>query len=58
MSCSLWRYSEECEGQPCNGDCDLCEIEQDGFITWEINNEVISDSQKVLSEIPSGTVSR
>lgn len=25
MSCSLWRWTEECEGKPCPGDCDLCE---------------------------------
>lgn len=25
MSCSLWRWSEECDSRPCLGDCDLCE---------------------------------
>ena len=29
MSVSKWRYSEECEGKPCPGDCDECE-EDDG----------------------------
>lgn len=24
MSVSLWRWSEECEGKPCPGDCDEC----------------------------------
>lgn len=27
MSCSLWRWTEACEGQPCPGDCDLCSFE-------------------------------
>lgn len=25
MSVSLWRYTEECDGGYCVGDCDLCE---------------------------------
>lgn len=25
MSCSLWRWTEECDHIPCPGDCDLCE---------------------------------
>ena len=25
MSCSLWRWTEECDNRPCCGDCDLCE---------------------------------
>lgn len=25
MSCSLWRWTEECDSRPCPGDCDLCE---------------------------------
>ena len=29
MSCSLWRYTEECEGRPCPGDCDLCDFDSD-----------------------------
>lgn len=24
MSCSLYRWTEECEGKPCPGDCDIC----------------------------------
>lgn len=24
MSCDKWRWTEECEGRPCPGDCDLC----------------------------------
>ena len=25
MSCSLYRWTEACEGQECPGDCDMCE---------------------------------
>lgn len=25
MSCSLYRWTEECNGQPCPGDCDVCD---------------------------------
>ena len=24
MSANLYRYTEECEGVPCPGDCDMC----------------------------------
>lgn len=27
MSVSLWRYTEDCNGNPCPGDCDLCNKE-------------------------------
>lgn len=29
MSCSLWRYTEQCEGRPCPGDCDECSFDSD-----------------------------
>ena len=29
MSVSLWRYTEQCEGRPCPGDCDCCEYDPD-----------------------------
>ena len=29
MSCSLWRYTEACEGRPCPGDCDCCDFDPD-----------------------------
>lgn len=29
MSCDLWRWTEECEGRPCPGDCDLCDYESE-----------------------------
>lgn len=25
MSCSKWRWTEECDHRPCVGDCDLCD---------------------------------
>ena len=25
MSCSLYRWTEECDWQPCPGDCDVCD---------------------------------
>ena len=25
MSCSLYRWTEECDHRPCVGDCDLCD---------------------------------
>ena len=30
MSCSLWRWTEECDSRPCPGDCDYCEEGDDG----------------------------
>lgn len=32
MSCSKWRYTEQCEGRPCPGDCDLCDFDPDEVI--------------------------
>ena len=29
MSCSLWRWTKDCEGQPCPGDCDVCGKEEE-----------------------------
>lgn len=29
MSVSLWRWSKECEGRPCCGDCDECGEDDD-----------------------------
>ena len=25
MSCSLWRWTAECDHRPCIGDCDYCD---------------------------------
>ena len=27
MSCSKWRWTKGCDGQPCPGDCDLCSLD-------------------------------
>lgn len=47
MSCSLWRWTEECDTRPCVGDCDFCgyndedeEEEEDG------NGEEEHDKQR------------
>lgn len=29
MSVDLWRYTEECEGRLCPGDCDCCDFDPD-----------------------------
>jgi hypothetical protein len=29
MSCSLWRWTEECDHRPCCGDCDRCDYEEE-----------------------------
>ena len=29
MSCSKWRYTEECDYRPCCGDCDFCDYEEE-----------------------------
>lgn len=29
MSTDKWRYTEECEGRSCVGDCDYCDFETD-----------------------------
>ena len=47
MSCSLYRWTEKCEGYMCPGDCDLCDRNMDleeninpavDYCNWE--NEV------------------
>lgn len=29
MSVSLWKWTEECEGLPCCGNCDICTYEHE-----------------------------
>lgn len=53
---SLWAYEPwKCDGEFCPEDCSHCyksRIEQDGFITWETEqNETISDAQRSVSEL-------
>ena len=33
MSVSKWRYTEECNGRPCPGDCDHCSFEPADLIS-------------------------
>lgn len=33
MSVSKWRYTEECNGRPCPGDCDCCSFEPGDLIS-------------------------
>lgn len=48
MSCSLWRYTEQCEGRPCPGDCDCCDFDPD----YTIDNDTVdyggSDEIRIL----------
>lgn len=40
MSVSKWKYTEECDGEYCCGDCDLCDKEpeeESEDLTDEIN---------------------
>lgn len=34
MSVSKWRYTEQCEGRPCPGDCDLCDENNEDEDDW------------------------
>ena len=44
MSVSKWNYEpEKCEGQPCVGDCDFCNIE---LIEWEIECDENNDMRE------------
>jgi hypothetical protein len=40
MSCSLYRYTEACEGRECLGDCDLCNFYPDDEDYIEIEIEI------------------
>lgn len=35
MSCSKWRWTEECDSRPCPGDCDLCDYEDETYTVEE-----------------------
>lgn len=39
MSVSLWRYTEDCNGNPCPGDCDLCEKNLEDKPHWIYNEK-------------------
>lgn len=43
MSVSKWRYTSTCDGQPCPGDCDMCDREADEFGKWIPCSERLPD---------------
>jgi len=38
MSASKWRYTEECDGQPCPGDCDTCNFDAMAHLRGELEH--------------------
>lgn len=44
MSVSKWRYTSACDGQPCPGDCDMCDRETDEFGKWIPVKDRLPDS--------------
>lgn len=45
MSISKWRYTEECNGRPCSGDCDHCSFEPVDLIS---RADAIEAVQKIV----------
>lgn len=41
MSCSLWRWTQECDTHPCVGDCDLC-----GYHPEEENEDELQEDDE------------
>lgn len=39
MSCSKWRWTEECDSRPCCGDCDNCDYEEERESNGEEDEE-------------------
>lgn len=44
MSVSKWRYTEECNGRPCPGDCDYCSFEPGDLISRADAIEAVKDT--------------
>ena len=44
MSVSKWRYTEECNGRPCPGDCDYCSFEPTDLISRADAIEAVKDT--------------
>lgn len=42
MSCSLWRWTEECDHRPCCGDCDYCSYGEDEEDTYTVTEPTVS----------------
>ena len=57
MSVSLWRWSERCEGKPCCGDCDECDLEDEDekyvLTPWGCLYSVLNDYGVDVERIPS-----
>ena len=49
MSVSKWRYTEECDGDYCCGDCDLCDKEFGEFYNNE--DEKVEEFMRFLKSI-------
>lgn len=47
MSVSKWRYTEECNGRPCPGDCDHCSFEPTDLISRADAIEAIEQEYKI-----------
>lgn len=66
MSVSLYKWTEACEGQPCPGDCDLCnkepEAKNDDLISRQDAINVVAGIDKYfvkyIEEIPSAEPER
>lgn len=46
MSCSKWKYTEDCDGRPCPGDCDHCSFEPLGTM-----RELYTEALEALENI-------
>ena len=38
MSCSLWAYTPECDGDYCAGDCDICNKADESEVNADDNS--------------------
>ena len=52
MSCSLYRWTEKCDGRPCAGDCDFCDYfpDEDEKEIKETKYEIHGRKQKSNSK--------
>ena len=50
MSVSKWRYTEECNGRPCPGDCDHCSFEPGDLISRADAIEAVKHSTAYMHD--------
>lgn len=50
MSVSKWRYTENCEGQLCPGDCDICDIDNNTLKDWYEYKQKLKKVITILSK--------